>query len=244
MKTVELAARTRELKGKGPARRCRADGRIPGVLYGISIEPQPLTVSTHEFVNAARGENTVRMMVNLKFDGNGRSEMALVRDVQKDPVTGRIVHIDFLHVSPDRKLKLTVPLKLIGIPEGVKTRGGVLQWIMRELEVECLPGNIPEIVELNVEALGIGDTIHVREIPIEGVTILSDLRRTVVSVVPPTVIKETVTTTDAAAEAAGEAEKVGEGEEGAESAEGKEGKEKAKADATAKKEEKKDRKKE
>jgi len=241
MKTVELAARTRESKRKGPARRCRADGRIPGVLYGVSIEPQPLSVSTREFVNAARGENTVHMMVSLKFDGNGRSELALVRDVQKDPITGRIMHIDFLHVSPDRKLKLTIPVKLVGIPDGVKTRGGVLQFVMRELEVECLPAAIPEFVEFNVEALGIGDAIHVSQITLEGVTILTDPGRTVVSVVPPTVIKETVVTTDAEAEAAGEPEKVGEGEEGEEAAEGEEKKETKKEE---KKEEKKDRKKE
>lgn len=236
MKTVELAARTRVEKGKGPARRCRADGRIPGVLYGVSVAPQPLSVSTRDFVNAARGEKTVRMMVNLNFDGNGRTEMALVREVQQDPISGRIVHIDFLHVSPDRKLKLTVPIKLNGIPEGVKTRGGVLQFVMREVDVECLPADIPEAIELNVENLGIGDTIHVHEMPLEGVTILSDPRRTVVSVVPPTVIKETVTTADAEAEAAGEAEVVGEGEEGEAKAEGDEKKDEKKEE---KKEEKK-----
>ncbi len=225
MKTVDLVARTREEKGKGPARRCRVDGRTPGVLYGVSIDPQPLSVSTRDFVNAARSEKTVRLMVNLKFDDNGRTAMALVREVQQDPVNGRIVHIDFMHVSPDRKLKLTVPVKINGVPEGVKTRGGVMQWIMRELEIECLPAVIPESIEINVEELGIGDTIHVREISAEGVNILSDPRRTVVSVVPPTVIKEDVTTADADAEAAGEAEVVGEGEEGEAKAEG-EGEEK------------------
>jgi len=151
--------------------------------------------------------------------------------VQKDPITSKIVHIDFMHVSPERRLRLTVPVHLNGVPEGVKTHGGILQHIMRDLEIEALPADIPESIELNVEALGIGDSIHVRDITSENIVILSDLRRTIVTVVPPTVIKETVTTTDADAEAAGEPEVVGEGEEAEgegekEKKEKKEGKEK------------------
>lgn len=226
MKTVDLAANTREEFGKGPNRRCRREGRLPGILYGIGIDPVPLSVAAREFVTAARNEKTVHIMVNLKFDGNGRSEMALVREVQKHPITGHILHIDFMHVSPDRKIKLTVPVNVKGIPEGVKTHGGILQHIMRELEVETLPANIPEAIELDVTQLGIGDTIHVRDFSYEGVTILSDPRRTMVSVVPPTVIKETVTTTDADAEAAGEPEVVGE--------EAEEGKEEKPAEGEAK----------
>jgi len=212
MKTIDLTAFTREEFGKGPARRCRRQGRVPAILYGVDIDPVPLTVASREFVHAARREKTVHMMVNLKFDGNGRTEMALVRQVQRDPVSGYIIHIDFMHVSPNRKLKLTVPVHLRGTAEGVKTHGGILQHIMRELEIESLPANIPEFIEFDVSPLGIGDTIHVQDVSVERITILSDPRRTVVSVVPPTVIKEPVAEAPVEAEAAGAPELVGEEE--------------------------------
>jgi len=231
MKTYDLVASTRVASGKGSARQCRREGHIPAILYGIDIKPEPLSVVARDFATAARSAESVHIMVNLKMDGNGRSEMALVREVQKDPITSKIVHIDFMHVSPERRLRLTVPVHLTGVPEGVKTHGGILQHIMRDLEIEALPADIPESIELNVEALGIGDSIHVRDVTSENIVILSDLRRTIVTVVPPTVIKETVTTADADAEAAGEPEVVGEGEEAEgegekEKKEKKEGKEK------------------
>jgi len=118
-----------------------------------------------------------------------------------------------MHVSPERKLRLTVPVSLKGIPEGVKTHGGIVQHIMRVVEIEALPADIPESIEIDIEELGIGDSIHVRTITSENITILSDPRRTIVTVVPPTVIKEPVTIADADAEAAGEPEVLGEGEE-------------------------------
>ncbi len=222
MKAIALAAQRREQKGKGPARRCRADGRIPGVLYGVDIDPTPLSIPTREFMNAARGEDTVWLMVNLKFDGESSETMALIRDVQRDPINGKIKHIDFLHVSPTRKLSLRVPVVLKGTPEGVKL-GGVLQHIMRDLEVECLPKDIPEKFEIDVSELNIGDAVHVSDLKMENVEILAEERRAVVTVVPPTVIKEPTTTADAEAEAAGEPELVGEEAEG-------EGEEKAEGD--------------
>jgi large subunit ribosomal protein L25 len=216
MKTYDLIAYTRKAGGKGSARQCRREGRIPAILYGMDIKPRPLAVIARDFANAARRADTIHMMVNLQLDGNGQTAMALVREVQKDPLSNKIVHIDFLHVSPERELTLTVPVHLKGIPDGVKTHGGIVQHILRDLEIEALPANIPEFIEVEVEALGIGDSVHVRDIAHENVTILSDPRKTVVTVVPPTVIKETVTTAAAEAEAAGAPEVVGEeeGEEG------------------------------
>jgi large subunit ribosomal protein L25 len=220
MKTYDLVALARVASGKGSARQCRREGHIPAILYGVEFKPRALAVIAHDFATAARRAESVHIMVNLKLDGNGQTAMALVREVQKDPITGKIVHIDFMHVSPERKLRLTVPVHLKGIPEGVKTHGGILQHIMRDLEIEALPADIPESFEIDVEELGIGDSIHVRGIAHGNITILSDPRQTIVTVVPPTVIKETVTTADADAEAAGEPEVVGEGEGEGEKAEG------------------------
>jgi len=236
MKAVDLAAKTRETIGRSTARKSRREGEVPAILYGIDMNPISLLVSAHEFTNAARRAETVHLMVNLKLDGNGRTEMALVREVQTDPVTARVLHIDFLHVSPERKLRMTVPVHLIGVPEGVRTHGGILQHIMRELEIETLPANIPELIKLDVAALGIGDAVHVRNVVLEGVEILSDPNQTIASVVPPTVIKETVPVATTEAEAAGAPEVITEKkkEEGEEAA-GEQG-------AKAKKEEKKEKK--
>ncbi len=239
MKTVNLAAYTRELHGKGAARRYRREGKVPAVLYGAGIDPVSIMVPALDFVKAARTAETMYMIVDLQFDGNGETKMALVRDVQTDPISGKLVHLDFLHVSSDRKLKMTVPVQLNGIPEGVKTHGGILQHIMRELEIEALPADIPDSIQLNVEELGIGDTIHVRELEQENIVILSDPRRTIVSVVPPTVIKEPTTAADAEAEAAGEAELVGEDGE-AKPAEGEGGEEKKEEGKDDKKDDKKE----
>jgi len=239
MKAVDLAVKTREIVGRSSARMTRRAGEVPAILYGIDMKPLALLVSAREFINAVRRAETVHMMVNLKLDGNGRTEMALVREVQTDPVTGRPVHIDFLHVSPERKIKMTVSVHLKGVPEGVRTHGGILQHVMRELAIETLPINIPEFIELDVAALGIGDAVHVRDIVMEGVTILSDSGQTIASVVPPTVIKETVPTVPTEAEAAGAPEVITEKKKEGEDESAEEG---AKAKKEDKKEEKKEKK--
>jgi large subunit ribosomal protein L25 len=153
--------------------------------------------------------------------------MALIREIQHEPITGDILHIDFLHISPTQKIHITVPVTVVGIADGVKNFGGILQLISRELEIESLPSKIPDVITVDVSSLGIGDAIHVRdlaELAEEDVTYVTPADRTVVSVVPPTVIKEVVAAEDEEAaeegEAAGEPEVIGEKAEGGEEAKG------------------------
>jgi len=227
MKAVPVKARKREATGKGVARQLRAAGSIPGILYGAHSEPTPLELNQQEISVIMRKSTSEHILVDLTVaDNGGEPTMALIREIQHEPITGDILHVDFLHISASQKIKITVPVTVTGLADGVKNFGGILQLISRELEVESLPADIPEFILVDVTALGIGDAIHVRDIQREGVTFVTPGDRTVVSVVPPTVIKEVVSAEEAVvaeADAAGQPEVIGE-----KSADAEEGKEKEK----------------
>jgi len=184
MPVIPLAGTRREDIGKGAARKARAAGLIPGVLYGRGETPVALSVSAREFDLAVRkkGGNPI---IGLALD---RGEYtALIRDVQYDPVTHDIIHLDFQHISLTETIEVEVPIHLVGIPVGVKDGGGILEPIARELKVRCLPTVIPPAVDVDVSALNIGDSVHVGAISVPEVTILTDPDVTVATVVPPTV---------------------------------------------------------
>jgi large subunit ribosomal protein L25 len=227
MKAVPVIARKREGTGKGVARKLRASGVVPGVLYGEQTTPVPLELNRKEISTILRRAGSEHLLVDLTVTGNGgEPQMALVRDVQHDPINGEILHVDFLHISATSRIRITVPVHIVGTAIGVKDFGGILQHTARELEIESLPADIPDKIDVDVSELGIGDAIHVRDIEKEGITFVTALERTIVSVVPPTVIKEVVTA-EVTEEAEGEegaeakAEGEGEGEGGKEAAEGK-----------------------
>lgn len=227
MPVIPLSGTSRADIGKGAARKARAAGRIPGVLYGHGEEPVALSVSAREFELAVRkqGGNPI---IGLALDGGEHT--ALIRDVQYDPLTHDIIHLDFLRISLTEAIEVEVPIRLVGLPVGVKDGGGILEPILRELKVRCLPTAIPPSVEVDVSALDIGDSVHVSVISLPDVTILTDADVTVATVVPPTVQVEEKPAEEAAAAAAGaepaEPEVIAKGkkEEGEEE-EGKGGKE-------------------
>jgi large subunit ribosomal protein L25 len=213
MKEVILKANFRERAGKEYAKKLRKNGLIPAVVYGQKADTLPLEIESKAFLTLLReglGEN---VLVTLVTEGKKNGERkVLIREIQRDPVKGYIVHVDFHEVSLTKKLSLQVPIHLVGSPEGVK-EGGILQHTLRELEVQCLPTAIPEKVEVDVSHLKIGDTIHVSDLKTEDLEILSDPQSSVVSVVPPTVFKEPEVAEPAAEE---EPELVGEKKEGEE----------------------------
>ena len=216
MEEIKLSAVKREDKGKGVAHKLRQAGSIPGVIYGPEIDPFALMINTRELANLIRKHGSSNMLIKLDVEGEKKSRNVIVRELQRDPVDGGFTHIDLYQVSPKKKLHLTTSIRLTGTPEGVKL-GGILQHIIRELDISCLPGNIPDHVEVDVTALNIGDSIHVSDISIEKVEILTNPSRTLATVVPPTVIKKTVEEEAAEAEAAAEEEAeaaAGEGAEG------------------------------
>ncbi len=215
MKAIPLTVSQRTETGKGVARKLRAAGRVPGVMYGESTQPQALDLVERELTAILRKSTSEQVIVDLTV-GNGGSEpqMALLRDIQHDPLTGDILHVDFLHISATKPIVVTVPVHIIGVPHGVKERGGILQHVFRELEVESLPADIPDKIDVDVNHLDVGDAIHVSDLDMPQVKFVTAPERTIVSVVPPTVMREPT-----AAEGVEGEEGVAEGE-AAEGAEG------------------------
>ncbi len=183
---IVLEVVKREKAGKEAAKKLRQNGFIPGVVYGAGEKPTPVQIPTNAFVKFRRsghGENAL-ITLNIK-NGKTASEKVLIRDIQKDPVKDNVIHIDFQHVSLTKKITVKIPIHLIGTPTGVKDQSGILQQVLRELEITCLPTDIPEKVDVDVTSLKIGDSIHVRDLSLPGVDILSDLAQTITSVIPP-----------------------------------------------------------
>lgn len=189
MAVIPLMGTRREAAGKGGARSTRRAGRIPGVLYGHGQAPVVLSVGYRDFETSLHGKLGSNPIVSLKLDGDGEFT-ALIREIQRDPVTHEIVHLDFQTISLTERIEVNVALHLVGTPLGVKDLGGVLESILREVKVRCLPTAIPGYLEVDVSHLGVGDSVHVRDIAIEHVEVLTDLDATVATVVPPTVHEE------------------------------------------------------
>jgi large subunit ribosomal protein L25 len=188
MKDVTLAATVRTETGKGASRQSRMSGNIPAVVYGPDIKPSQIEVSEKELRTAVKEAHSTSAIFNLEIDG--KKSKVIIRDMQRDPVTSTVTHIDFQALSMNKPIHMTVPINITGTAEGVKTEGGILQTTLRELEITCLPKDIPDEIEVEVTELGIGESIHVRDLEVPNVKILTEERRTVVVVAAPTVVKE------------------------------------------------------
>ncbi len=221
MSVISLNAARREALGKGGARKARAKGHIPGVLYGHGEQPVALSLEGRAF-QVAMKQHKGNAIVSLAVDGTEHT--ALVRAVQYDPVGHVILHLDFQRISLTEEVEVRVALHLVGTAVGVKDEGGILEAIMREVLVRCLPTAIPAAIDVDVTGLAIGGSVHVRDLKVPNVVILSDPDATITTVVPPTVMEEKVV--DPSAPVAAEPEVVG--TKGKKDEEGAEGKEKEK----------------
>ena len=188
MAVISLSAARREGLGKGGARKARAAGKIPGVLYGHREQPIPVAIESRAFQLALRHHKGGNAIVTLSVEGGEHT--ALIRDVQYDPIDHNILHLDFQRISLTETVEVKVNIHLTGLPVGVKDGGGILEHIVREVEVRCLPTAIPSAIDVDVTRLNIGDSIHVRDLAVPDVTILSEPDATIATVVPPTVIEE------------------------------------------------------
>ena len=227
MAVIPLNGTRRETLGKGGARKARAAGSIPGVLYGHGEEPVAVTVHAREFDLALRGHKGGNPIVNLAVSGGEYT--ALIRAVQYDPLTHDILHLDFQHISLTETIEVKVTVHLKGLPVGVKDGGGILETILREIDVRCLPTAIPSSIEVDVSHLNIGDSVHVSEVVVPDVTILNDGAETIATVVPPTVMEEKPADAVAVEGAPSEPEVIAKGkkeEDEAAAAEGKDKKDK------------------
>ncbi len=190
MAVIQMKGSRREGVGKGFARKARALGNIPGVLYGHGETPQAVAVDSREFSTAMRTNKGSNAIVALDLGQGGVT--ALVRAVQLDPVSHRVLHIDFQHISLTETIHVEVPVHLVGTPVGVKDGGGILEAITRELQIRCLPTAIPASLDVDVSGLAVGTSLHVRDLKFEGITIETDSHVTVATVVAPTVEAEPV----------------------------------------------------
>ena len=200
MQEITIAARKRESSGKGVARKLRAAGRIPAIFYGRTQQPVSIDIEAKQFENILHHLESENVIVNLAI--GDEVNKALLRDVQHGPVRGMVLHADFYHVAMDQEINVHIPIHFQGLAAGVKNDGGIMQCTMRELEISCLPDRIPPSVDVDVNALNIGDSIHVRDIVLPGVKIVSDPQSTVVTIIHPIIIKAAPTAAEVEAEAA------------------------------------------
>ena len=192
-KQAKLKAEQRTAIGRSAVRKLKTRGIIPAIVYGGKEKPQPLQVAARD-INAvlshASGEN---ILVELEIAGEQSNRMALVQEIQHSPVGGDILHVDFHAVSMDEKIQAEVPLEPVGIANGVKNFGGLLEQSLRSLPIECLPRDLPDRLTVDVSNLNIGDSIHVRDIQLpSGVTAKTQPDLTAFSVLAPVVEEEPV----------------------------------------------------
>jgi large subunit ribosomal protein L25 len=191
MNKIALDADERKAVGKQAAKHFRDQDSIPGVFYGFGEVAKPLLIDRKNLLALLSREDAGSIMIDLKFkDGDKGSKTVLIREVQRDPVSGELLHVDFQHISMTRKINLEIPIHLSGVAVGVKISSGILEHVLREVEVSCLPADIPEHVTLDVSHLEIGDALHVRDLDIPKAEILTDPDRVLATVVPPVVIVE------------------------------------------------------
>jgi len=185
--TVTLAVQRRTTNGKRPVRRLRQEGIVPGIVYGRTMDPVSIAVSRRELSKVLHSTRGERALVTLRLEEAPPWEKpALVKLVQHDPVDGRILHVDFQAILLTERLRVRIPVVLKGVPVGVKQDGGLMEHFLREIEVECLPTEIPSGVECDVSALKIGDTVHVRDLtPPPQAKILSDPEGVIAAVQMP-----------------------------------------------------------
>lgn len=183
-----LVAELRNKTGKGIARKLRAQGFVPAVFYGPKAESIPISVDVRSLKKTLQTEARENVLIEMDIRKNGDSvrKVVMLKDVQIDPLSGAILHVDFYEIAMDETIRVEVPLNLIGKAEGTKL-GGVLEQIRRSVEIECLPGDIPKRIDVDVSSLKIGDSIHVKDLKLEKIKIISDPNLTIATVVPPTV---------------------------------------------------------
>ena len=184
MPDIVVAAQNRTESGKNVNRRLRTKGLIPGVLYGKAKKPVPVAVSPKEIGSILRSKTGENTLFDLDLDGSRRK--VILKDFQVEPLKGHLLHADFYEVALDKPIEVDVHVELTGTPVGVKVQGGIVDWVTRELQVECLPADIPEKIVADISALEIGKHLRVGELKApDKVTILTDADVVIAHVVAP-----------------------------------------------------------
>jgi large subunit ribosomal protein L25 len=218
MKAVALKAYPRTQVQRTAVKKVRASGRVPATIYGRQTKPQNLEVGFDEITDLLHHSVTENVLVDLAVENDAKAKrLALVQEVQHHPLNGKVLHVDLHEVAENEKVTVSVPVDTTGEAAGVKTGGGTLEHVMHKLKVRCLPKDLPEHIVIDVTALEIGKSVHIGEVKApEGVEIIGEKSRAVVTVAAPRAEEEVAAT---AAPAAGDVEMTKEKkEEGAEGA--------------------------
>ena len=188
---AKITVKSRDVKGSANARRLRRDGWVPGVIYSGGTAARTVSLPKHDFEQMLRHHASEHMMIKIQIDG-GKEESVLLKEVQHHALFGGVVHVDMQQVAMDKKLRVEVPVELIGEAEGVKNQGGVLDHLLHHVEIECFPADIPEAINVDVTGLKIGEMLTVKEIQIDTskYTILMDADVGVAAVSLPKVVEE------------------------------------------------------
>lgn len=183
---IVIEAAPREPGSSNAARRLRRERRLPAVVYGGGKDSNPIAIDPGEIISILKSDSGQNTIFKLKVGDGGAEEDVMIFDVQIDPLNHSLVHADLVRIAMDVVIEVEIPIHLIGQPKGVVAQGGVLDHSLREIEVSCLPGNIPESIDIDVSHLEINDSIRVRDLQIPAdVTLLTEPDRSVASVVPP-----------------------------------------------------------
>ncbi len=211
MQRPVLTAEIREGVGKEKARKLRAKGLVPAIFYGPRSQTIPLVIDSKEFIKTLQTEAGENVLIDLDIRKGDQADrkVVMLKDIQIDPLKRITLHTDFYEVAMDEIVTVEVPVHLTGKPEGTKM-GGILEQIRRAIQIQCLPGDIPKSIDIDVTPLKIGDSIHVEDIQAEKVKILFDTNFTIATVVPPVVEEKAV---EAVAPEAAEGAEVKEKEE-------------------------------
>ncbi len=192
MERVDLRVESRQAAGKGAARSLRRTGVIPAVVYGGKEAPQSVSVSAHQFYKLLQTAGGEHLLLNLRLGDSGEETLALLKETQHNPIRGDIEHIDFQRVSVDNPIHTSVTIHPVGSSVGSR-EGGIFEHLLRELEIECLPLDIPDEIEIDVSHLEIGDAIHVSELTVpENVRVLTNPETVVAAVAAPTKVAAVV----------------------------------------------------
>ncbi|HKA61106.1 MAG TPA: 50S ribosomal protein L25 [Methylomirabilota bacterium] len=185
MELRELTIKKRDGVGKGPAKRLRRNGLVPATLYG-GASPVNIAVPPKDILRLIHGHEGSTQLFRVTFEGSTDGKMAIIRDMQFDPVSEHLIHVDLQEVAMDRAIQVSVAIHHVGEAVGVKESQGILEMVLREVRVSCLPGNIPEYLEADVTNLNIHDVFTVKDLKVpQGVRVLNDPNQAVVTVAPP-----------------------------------------------------------
>lgn len=207
MEKVELEAKKRELVGTAKSRNSRLSGFIPAIVYGKGMDSIPIEVDSKKFVKIISSKAGRNVIINLKITSDGKVQTApvLTHDVQKNPINDSIIHVDFYRIKMEEEIKTKIPIVLAGEAVGVKLDGGILVHGLREIEIKCLPVNIPNKFEIDVSSLKIGNSLHVSDLKVEkDITVLTPPAEILVTISAPT-REEEVVAPPAAPEVTGQA---------------------------------------